>query len=470
MTFGLADKFAAAMDAATQPLLGRGSSAENFGQRYSENVGGEQKQTEEFEQAHPYVSTAAELGGGALSLSPIAETSIGGRLLGLTDGSLPLRAAMSAGTGATIGATNAALGGGDITHGAETGAFGGALGPIAGQAVGKVVEGARGLVSKLPSLLSADEIAQASNALYKSPEIANVTFKPDAIDQLQDSMRKNLGKINNRLAPTTHGLIDTLDDPINGKDFTIEDLETTRQMLGRQAGNFANPQEQTAAIGAKQTIDNYLKNVPQGDLLSGDADAANAALVNARRNWAAQKTSDVLSGKVDAAELSAAAANSGANYENALRQRLKGILLSPAQKAKFAQFPGVLEEMENIVRGGSAANLLRIAGNVMGGGGGLGAVASSAGAAMAGAGPAAFAVPAAGAAIKAASNRLMANRVAALDEMIRSAAPANAGAVATRNTAAQAAQARIARMRKVGALLGQAATPALSPPVGVSYP
>src|SRR5262245_36840392 len=62
---GLGNRFAAAMDALTNPILSRGSTAPNFGQRYSENLAAEQAKDIAFQEANPVTSLMAQLAGGS---------------------------------------------------------------------------------------------------------------------------------------------------------------------------------------------------------------------------------------------------------------------------------------------------------------------------------------------------------------------------------------------------------------------
>lgn len=285
----------------------------------------------------------------------------------------------------------------------------------------------------LPALKNAEQIEQAATTGYQSANLKNVVFKDDAIDSLQNQMRS--ATLNSDLAPTTHKIIDTLDSPVAGKaNFTWEDVQTARQLLGDEAGRFADPVAQGAAVKAKKALDTFLDNLDQSHLQSGDANLAVQTYRAANANWAAKSALNALSGKEYAADLSAAAANSGANYENVLRQRLKTVLLSKSQRAQFSS--DEIKAMEDIVKGGVSDNSLRALGNLMGGGGGLGAVVSGGAGALAGLGLGGLAIPAAGAILKGISNRIIGNKVGRLSNTIAARAPANAQIVAKRNAIA----------------------------------
>ena len=79
-----------------------------------------------------------------------------------------------------------------------------------------------------------------------------VQIKPQAAQRISDNISDalNRSRLNDRLAPQTHSILDTLPDPVNGPAHTLEDFQTVRTLLGKQAGNFANPTEQAAASNA----------------------------------------------------------------------------------------------------------------------------------------------------------------------------------------------------------------------------
>lgn len=136
---GLADKFAAGMDALTQPVLGRGSDASTLGQRYAQNVSAEQAHSRAFDTQHPIASTAANIAGGVAGIGgAIKAVPALGSAMGFGSGSLLGNVAKGAATNAAIGGADAAVRGQDPISGAEWGAGFGAAGPIVGRAIGGI--------------------------------------------------------------------------------------------------------------------------------------------------------------------------------------------------------------------------------------------------------------------------------------------------------------------------------------------
>jgi hypothetical protein len=243
---------------------------------------------------------------------------------------------------------------------------------IAGGVAGGLA-GARATSPKAAAAPAIEQVQQAATQGYKSPEVTSVVFNPNSVQRLSNSVLSELdrAKLNVKRAPETRGLIDDLKTPINGAAHTVEDLQTTRELLGKVAGNFTNTVEQAAASKAISALDKYLANVPQSHLLAGDAKAANAAMTAARGNYASAKTAERVAEKLKNAELQAGSAHSGGNIDNATRQKLRTLLTSKKGKRGFTE--DELAQLETAVVGSRTGNLLRAGGKLLGGGGGLGA-------------------------------------------------------------------------------------------------
>lgn len=144
----LANKFNAAVDAAsvgathalglsTAPSM---SDASTFGERYRENLGKTQQESEQFQTQHPIASTAAQIAGGTAVLAPIAGTAMGARLLGLTATTLPGQIAAGAASGAGLNAADALVRGTDPTSGAAIGGIVGGAVPVVGRAAAAIAQ------------------------------------------------------------------------------------------------------------------------------------------------------------------------------------------------------------------------------------------------------------------------------------------------------------------------------------------
>ncbi len=243
---------------------------------------------------------------------------------------------------------------------------------LAGGGVGPAIERATAARAAAKVVPTIDEVKAAAASGYQHPAVAAVEIKPAAIDTLATSISNDLKRqrINDRLAPQTHALLEDLKTPVNGPAHKIEDLETARQRLGDLAGNFANPIEQKAASTAIRALDTYSANIPQSHLLAGDANLANGILTEARANYASAKTAEKVAEKLRNADLQAGSTYSGGNLNNATRQKLRPLLTSKTQGRGLTT--DELQTIEDTVRGSFAGNAMRAGGKLLGGAGAAG--------------------------------------------------------------------------------------------------
>lgn len=289
---------------------------------------------------------------------------------------------------------------GQATEGTGAEPYARIAGALAGGGVGALadrVSAARSAKNAVPDI---QDVLTSSSADFKSPEVQNVTFKPGTIDGVANITANDLNRarLNERLAPQTHAILDDLKTPVNGTAHTIEDVQTARTLLGKVAGNFANPTDQAAASQAIGTLDRLMGSMPQARLATGDIAQANAKLVSARGDYASGMTAQRVADKLRNAELQAGSAYSGGNINNATRQKLRTLLTSKSQGRGLT--PDELQSIENTVMGSPVGNALRAGGKFLGGGGGLHAFVSGVGGAAATGNPAMLALPAVGYGIK----------------------------------------------------------------------
>jgi hypothetical protein len=300
-----------------------------------------------------------------------------------------------------------------------------------GRAVGEAANPANAVAGPLARGVSAlrkgevaaptiDELKDAAQAGYEHPDVHELEFKPQAIaDWKQDHLVGLDEDFGSELAPKTYGVLAKLDNPAAGATMTGRGVDALRRRLGKVAGGA----DRTDAEAARQTIsalDDFVGNIGPQHIVKGDPEKVANALGEARGNYAAAKRSEALQEAADRALLQASSANSGANQGNALRQQIKSILTNPNRRRGFSK--DELAQMTKFVRGNKLANITRAAGNMLGGGGGLGStVSASAGAAAAG--TAGAVAPVVGYALKKLSDRLGGADFTKLQEMVQSRSP-----------------------------------------------
>jgi hypothetical protein len=266
-----------------------------------------------------------------------------------------------------------------------------------------------------------EELKAAASAGYKSPEVEGLSIKSPAISNFGKTTEVALNEagIDANLAPKTFGILQNLQKVPEESFVTGKNINSIRRIFANAASS-PDPTERMAAKTVMESLDNFLPNVAKDDVIAGDIGAAAKTLEMARGNYSAAKHAETIDNKTIQAELRAAAANSGQNVANTVRQRMADILIKPKEQRGFT--PTELGMMERIVRGSPAQNAMRSAGNVLGGGGGLGSVAAGFAGSVA-AGPVGALAPVGGFFLKAISNKMTLKQADKLSEAIRSRAP-----------------------------------------------
>lgn len=276
-----------------------------------------------------------------------------------------------------------------------------------------------------PVAPTVEALEKAAKSGYEEARGLGVEVRPQPIADLGMRIGADLNEkgIQSELAPKTFSILSKIASPPASSVATIQNLEALRRSFGHAAKDFANPTEQLAAKSAQRAFDEYLAALPAEDVVRGPAEKVAKVLAEARGNYAAAQRSNQVTGAVDAADISAAAANSGQNVGNAVRQRLKSILLSDKKTAGYSDRE--LAQLEQAIRGTRVGNTARIAGNLLGGGGGLGGAITAAigGVATAPYGGVGAVAPLVGAGLKKASDASVSRQVKLLDEMIRARSP-----------------------------------------------
>lgn len=272
---------------------------------------------------------------------------------------------------------------------------------------------------------SVEQLESSASTRYNAPAVKELQVHSDAAKNFGATITADLEQtgINAELAPKTFSILGKLNEPPSGSFVTASNFETLRRTLGNAARDFTNPTEQKAATQAIRHLDNYLAELPAADVAKGDAKAVAAILSDARGDYAAARRSQTVTGALETADGNAAAANSGQNIGNAIRQRFNSILKSDKQSSGFK--PDEISQMERVRDGTVTGNTTRFAGNMLGGGGGLGAIitAGIGGAATAPWGGVGAALPAVGYALKKFSDMSVRRQAEILDEMVRSNSP-----------------------------------------------
>jgi hypothetical protein len=433
-TAGLIDEASAAARAPID-MLSRG---EGFQEAYQHNLAAERDRLAQYEKANPVASTAAGIAGSmAFPVSRVAG---------------PVRTA--AATGALYGAGNsegdiAQRGSDALTSGLAGGVLGGA---VAG--VGRLVAG-----KAPPAVPSINELKAAASKGYNSEAVRGLEVNPKTVSDAATALRLKLDDegFPDVLAAKAHGILKMLENVPEGATLTGRNLHSIQKTLGKAAGSI-DPQEKAAATIALRGFNEFLENIPAGSVVKGSADDFMRTMREANANYSRAMQSSNIDNKIIQAETRAAAANSGMNVANTIRQRMADVKLNPKQNR--GMHPDDVAAAGAIADGTKTQNLLRKGGNILGGGGGLGTLASGA-VGMAGAGAYSgdpgnsfmgLALPALGFAMRGMGNRMTLKQAEKLSEAIRSRAPLASATTKFEEKAAQFIEQRNAKTASAAAL------------------
>src|SRR6185312_3126092 len=202
-------------------------------------------------------------------------------------------------------------------------------------------------LSKSPELAapSVDALKASYKAGIDHPDVKAVTFNPDSLADLHNTIRSDLENkgFRDRRETNTFGDVDDLlnQAPTGaralGAPATVADVESIRKSLGKTAQqvgpDFRPTSDAAASSAAIKHIDNWFNNLKQPDLLSGDISKAAPILQDARGDYAAAMRADTIQKKIGNAETQAGTTFGGGNINNATRQALRPLIRNDFAKA-----------------------------------------------------------------------------------------------------------------------------------------
>ena len=290
----------------------------------------------------------------------------------------------SAGLGAGMGATEAALDTNfdpvSMVKNAATGALGGAVGGAVAEKVGSALanRAAQKAVNRIAP--STDDLGRIASQKYDEARAAGVWFSPQGFGDLVNDIKTTLSSegVDKTLHPKVMATVGRLEDEA-GKAVTFDKLDLLRR-VANSAAKSKEPDEGRLARIVIRKLDEFAENPPQGGVLFGNGPQAAQAYKEARAAYAAKSRSDRISGVVDAGKLNADVAGSGANVDNTIRQAARSLLKS--KNGTMGMSKDEIAALRDVASGGPIRNALRALGkfaptgvvsSVMSGGAGFGA-------------------------------------------------------------------------------------------------
>lgn len=210
-----------------------------------------------------------------------------------------------------------------------------------------------------------------ANEAYTQADEAGVIIKPEAVQHMNDRLQAELADFgyDPELQPAGAVLLRRLNEAAQKGNITLKGLDQLRK-IANNAGNVTNKSEMKVTGKVVKNIDRTLRELQPEDVLTGNAEAGVAALQRAREAWSRLSKSELLDKVLDQAKRQAERSGSGGNLENAIRQKIDGLLNSPSKLRGFTE-----EEigiMRKIVSGrGPGHSIARLLGKLSPSGNGL---------------------------------------------------------------------------------------------------
>ena len=280
---------------------------------------------------------------------------------------------------------------------------------------GAGIAAAERAASKMDAALpTMEKIQAAGNAGYKKLRESDAKISAEGMAELKADVVASLAGFRDYLAPSTFKVIEEF--PAKG-NVSVDDIDSVRKLLGKVPA--VNLTDREAANRAIDAIDDWLAEIPDHHVVSGEPSLDAAVLRHAQGNWAAYRKLQMFGKSEKSAEYRAASTGSGANVVNTQRQEIRKILDSDKKSRGLSA--QVKDKMEDIVLGTILTNQTRKVGKFAP----TGAVSAipTMGAAVFGGAPAAGAVALGGSISKWLSEYLTQRQLNQLDRLLREDSP-----------------------------------------------
>ena len=238
-------------------------------------------------------------------------------------------------------------------------------------------------LAKVPS---SGELLKSGGDKLEAYRNLPIPYDPAAFGTLatqteQALLDKGVFRIN---SPQLYGFIDELRKNVprgNEPGATVSagpaNLMAMRENL---AGLFGKESEHQKGVGvAFEKLNDFIEKPPAGAVLAGSPAFLSAygpqLYAEGRGNYAAGMRAADLEDIKKTADFRAASANSGANSDNSLRSRITSAVLNAKRMRGYTD--DEVAALEAVPLGSTKNNIMRAAGNLMGGGGGLGSGAAA---------------------------------------------------------------------------------------------
>jgi hypothetical protein len=225
----------------------------------------------------------------------------------------------------------------------------GAVAELGTAAAGKTFATAKALPSK-------ETIKSSATAAYKAIQDARLTVTPESVLNFSEEMKYALDKklISDVSAPRSFQAIKQLEKS-NGNLANIMDVYSELGGIAPSEGT-----DWAAAQTIRDGINSYIKNLPDFEVVSGDPKFTQAMAEHARASWRSFAELEQIDSALKVGQHRAAVSGTGANTQNAIRQRIREIVDSESKSRGYSD--EAKKQMEDIVTGTWLTNWSRYLG------------------------------------------------------------------------------------------------------------
>lgn len=203
---------------------------------------------------------------------------------------------------------------------------------------------------------SSEALKTISRGIFKELDDSGVIIKPSSYQSAVDNIRLTAKKsgLSKRTTPAAMGAIEDLEDLV-GRKVPLTEINDLRESIGAVAAS-ANKKEANLGKLMINQIDDFLDNVDEGDLLTGNIPASEIApkYKAARNLWGRASKSEVLQDAMQKAGRRAS------GLENGLRVEFDKIINSKRLSKFFNEKE--LNIMDGLVKGDTLQNTAKLIG------------------------------------------------------------------------------------------------------------
>lgn len=212
----------------------------------------------------------------------------------------------------------------------------------------------KGTYAPKPEAPTTAELSEAAQAAYKRADESGIAMKAESFDTMKSKLIADLQS--DGIDPTLHPKATAAMKRLMDKEgsITLKEAETLR----RVASDAMDTLEKSDARNAGKivdAIDDYIENIKDSDLVSGEAKDA-AALAEARGLYSRKRKAEEMERLMDRAKLAAS------GYENGLRIEFRNLVKNDRKFRRYSKEEQAA--IRRVAEGGTAENALRLIGKL----------------------------------------------------------------------------------------------------------